>query len=378
MCAVQHRCLIFTSALGFVYGMSATMRRCEGERQEAVTTPSEPDWQSKLMNRLAEAQPQPTLPLSALAGKELFHYTTADGLKGIIEQNCLWATGASYLNDASEVDYGCALLEEVFTDWENANKDNTDALGVQVLTALQGDFKDPQSKLERTTGIYVACFCETDNLLSQWRAYGQTGGYSVGFSMLGSGLRALGVSGLSLLKPENPDFRINLVRVIYDRKKQSERLHRILTDTLPILDEPGIRAEAETEGQKGLAKAFYIAMVIIGHLLLEEIVAFKNEAFAEEQEWRIVVRPRIAARKYVGPKDQNDSEWLHLRATRGLMIPYTRIVPSIPDGMLPITSVRFGPSLDKVRAENSLRMLLSLNGYGHIKKIHGSGIPVLL
>jgi hypothetical protein len=28
---------------------------------------------------------------------------------------------------------------------------------------------------------FVACFCENGNLLSQWRAYARTAGYSIGF-----------------------------------------------------------------------------------------------------------------------------------------------------------------------------------------------------
>jgi len=40
----------------------------------------------------------------------LYHYTTADGLKGIIEKNELWATSAYFLNDSAEITYGYGLL----------------------------------------------------------------------------------------------------------------------------------------------------------------------------------------------------------------------------------------------------------------------------
>ena len=35
--------------------------------------------------------------------KILYHYTTMDGLKGIIASKSLWATKIQYLNDASEL-----------------------------------------------------------------------------------------------------------------------------------------------------------------------------------------------------------------------------------------------------------------------------------
>ena len=36
----------------------------------------------------------------------LYHYTTADGLKGIVQNDELWATSAYYLDDSTEIMYG--------------------------------------------------------------------------------------------------------------------------------------------------------------------------------------------------------------------------------------------------------------------------------
>lgn len=40
----------------------------------------------------------------------LYHYTPAEGLLGIIESQCLHASLAYLLNDASEVSYGCGIV----------------------------------------------------------------------------------------------------------------------------------------------------------------------------------------------------------------------------------------------------------------------------
>jgi len=45
----------------------------------------------------------------------LYHYTSAEGLKGIIENNELWATSAYYLNDSAEMFYGYGVLREVLS-----------------------------------------------------------------------------------------------------------------------------------------------------------------------------------------------------------------------------------------------------------------------
>jgi hypothetical protein len=46
----------------------------------------------------------------------LYHYTTADGLKGIIENDELWATSAYFLNDSAEIIYGCRILKEALDE----------------------------------------------------------------------------------------------------------------------------------------------------------------------------------------------------------------------------------------------------------------------
>jgi hypothetical protein len=51
----------------------------------------------------------------------VYHYTTADGLKGIIEGGVLWATSAYYLNDSTEIMYGYRLLSDVLDDWIKKN-----------------------------------------------------------------------------------------------------------------------------------------------------------------------------------------------------------------------------------------------------------------
>lgn len=44
--------------------------------------------------------------------KILYHYTSLEGLMGIIESKSIWATNVLYLNDASELNYSLKLIEE--------------------------------------------------------------------------------------------------------------------------------------------------------------------------------------------------------------------------------------------------------------------------
>src|SRR3954451_15088828 len=59
---------------------------------------------------------------------ELYHYTTAEGLKGIIEENYLRASSAYFLNDSSEVDYGCRIIKQALNELQQEHRYPTQSL----------------------------------------------------------------------------------------------------------------------------------------------------------------------------------------------------------------------------------------------------------
>lgn len=104
----------------------------------------------------------------------LYHYTTADGLKGIVENDELWATSAYYLNDSTEIMYGYQLIDEALGVWRTKVNSPEDSMAGGLVYSLERQFG--HDYLERNiitiiTPIYLTCFCEEDDLLSQWRAY---------------------------------------------------------------------------------------------------------------------------------------------------------------------------------------------------------------
>src|SRR5579863_7496945 len=130
---------------------------------------------------------RPRTPQQLGPDASLFHYTTADGLKGIIEDNCLHASSAYFLNDSSEIDYGYRVLDGVFEEFEKHRPSWPSILTVRLVRELRQMFSSEAARVKRMKSIYVACFCEDGNLLSQWRAYGQSGGYCLGITAFGEG-----------------------------------------------------------------------------------------------------------------------------------------------------------------------------------------------
>jgi hypothetical protein len=163
----------------------------------------------------------------------LYHYTTADGLKGIVENDELWATSAYYLNDSTEIMYGYQLIDEALDVWKKKANPPEDSIAGGLLYSLQRQFGHDYLKRNIITPIYLTCFCEEDNLLSQWRGYGQSGGYSVGFRVLSEGI----VCGL---KPEPSGYSARCVKVEYDRGEQLRRILELLDFLVPIMDDPKV------------------------------------------------------------------------------------------------------------------------------------------
>ena len=58
----------------------------------------------------------------------LYHYTTAEGLRGIIEDKAIWASDYRFLNDATEFEYGMSLFDKIFVSFR-------DALGLTLWTS---------------------------------------------------------------------------------------------------------------------------------------------------------------------------------------------------------------------------------------------------
>src|SRR2546423_10494745 len=46
----------------------------------------------------------------------LYHYTSADGLLGMLQGRQLWATNVRFMNDTSELAYGIRLVREVLQE----------------------------------------------------------------------------------------------------------------------------------------------------------------------------------------------------------------------------------------------------------------------
>jgi hypothetical protein len=298
----------------------------------------------------------------------LHHYTTADGLKGIIEKNELWATSAYFLNDSAEITYGYGLLKEVLDDWLAKNPRPEESVTLGLARGLRKLFGDDLLNRNLIRPIYLACFCEDDNLLSQWRTYGQSGGYSLGFRVppdivfAGQGF-----------KPEPNTYTSKWAKVEYDRNEQAKKCSTILDPLLAIFDDPDTARAVTIVADHPLVGSSKIFSAI-ADILLEESVSFKNEAFEVEKEWRVVVRQRELTKQ--GTDDGGKTPLsLHFRTSQGMLVPYVKLIPPDPAKKMPIACIRSGPTLDKTTAGMAVCLMLDSNGFSGVQ-VRGSDISV--
>jgi hypothetical protein len=102
-----------------------------------------------------------------------FHYTDYNAFASIVMKRDLWLTDAGFSNDAEELEHGRLFIDKTLR--EQAEDGITRevrqlAQDVAELEAKAKDRKDPPE------AAYVCCFCESGDLLSQWRGYAAHGG----------------------------------------------------------------------------------------------------------------------------------------------------------------------------------------------------------
>src|SRR5262245_27640205 len=101
---------------------------------------------------------------------ELFHFTDAAGLLGILTNRTIWASFVESLNDVSEMQYGIALARTVL---ESEPADVDPAFRSTVVRFLDPAEADSVFRVEWRP--FVVSFCERVDLAVHWLHYGRDG-----------------------------------------------------------------------------------------------------------------------------------------------------------------------------------------------------------
>ena len=303
---------------------------------------------------------------------ELFHYTGINGLQGILESQSLWATHSSFLNDTTEIEAFKKILPDILrpamikTVDRIQKKPNGQALiephggidgAVQFLSSTINDILYDVFR-NHHEDIYIASFCTHKNdeenqhgSLSQWRGYGQDGGYAIVFDgkLLDNFLAQERV---------NSGWYINSHRVAYSPFKSDElsyeKFREELGEDLDILS-------------INIGKYFEIqSPELFEHLYAPYVrcaCSYKHWGFHEENEVRIIALPQMNAvveeLKTQGLLAHAKERHYHVRGdTQVPCIHLFEGITQLPDNPLPITRIIVGPHRDKEKRQHAVESLL--------------------
>lgn len=279
----------------------------------------------------------------------LYHYTNASGLLGIIESSRIWATDYRFLNDSSEIQYAVSLFHKII---EKRLLDTDD----DITTEFFERCLEKGIAFDGFPKCHMACFCEKDNLLNQWRVYTSAGGgYAIGF------------------QPKN--FRVNdgheeivtnnytILKIEYNEDKQKSLIEEVINLTLTCLNQ-FTKGQSVKEAEKIIEKCCHFVRVQTA----EYLMSFKHPAFAVEEEWRLCHLSGSPYDKHIKYRDGQYG-----------LTPYVNVnlCPKVGENAhkLPITRITHGPGKDPEIIHSILKQMLSSKFYSNVE-VSGSKIPV--
>lgn len=249
--------------------------------------------------------------------KEIFHYTSAEGLCGIITTRLLFACDVFCMQDPSEFQQGKSVLMDVL-------KTRSDKVSRSLLAGFSENPLFPHTG--KNWSVYSVSFCGTQDLLGQWRAYGGVGGYAIGMPLA------------ALLKHPR---RFTVLRMLYDAGKQCQVFDQLVSESIKIFERyrwPGQEDKLLTE---------------IGRYLIMSIFNMKNPAFRGEDEWRILMLEPY----------ENVNLPVRYRISSGRIVPYIELQLETDW----ISRIVFGPTVARYPNENAITRMLSASGFESVK-----------
>ncbi|HKF82105.1 MAG TPA: DUF2971 domain-containing protein [Solirubrobacterales bacterium] len=333
----------------------------------------------------ARAGSEQLTAMSSSPPRRLYHYTSLRGLMGICSSTEIWASDVRFVNDASELTYASELIGTEVAAAINDSK------RIAQHVHLHPDIANPFQVVRP----FIACFCEEADLLSQWRGYGaRESAYSLGFDL--DQIANFGAS------PRNTVVQ----KVVYDPEQQRGAVRLAMQIWI---------ATAETildEGQLEPSDLFpYPAIGALQDALIEHHLCFKNPAFAEEKEWRLIKIVDLNEELGLIDDQRRKARWLETkrqveefnpegapfeipslpaRGAEGLeicfrrsaatLVPYVRVplqdAAGVFTGLLPLWEVIQGPCPDPALSLESLELYLRSVGYGVHTEIQTSQVPL--
>ncbi len=231
-----------------------------------------------------------------------YHYTTMDGLFGIIDDKCVRATHIEYLNDPSEDKY----FKDILDDYLNRNS-NAKKIHNILYNEWYGANFDAKEK-------FIVSFSKSSDALPMWNFYAKGNGVNI---------------GLNLKKVVNrlqkKKIFVQKIEMIYTEKKQlkylktffnkylvlSENVEKNVKKLFVLESMDGIKFGEKTQERYEKMQDSILCYMNEYDLLKKR---FKHIAYSNEEEIRLIVE-----------YDEDINRIRHRTTRNGLVIPFIEI-----------------------------------------------------
>lgn len=319
------------------------------------------------MNASAAPLFEDAWPEYQVTSSSVFHYTSAAGLLGMIEQGQLWASEAGGLNDHAEITAGRNFLREA---WRVRPQEIAAAVGDESATLLEQMITGMGSDWWSTgpEGVFVLCASTAADDANQWRLYADHGrGFSieldaqVNYELVPVQSRPR-TPRLQALKAMSGAIPVSPWRsVLYEDARRNEALSLVLAR---------IR-ENSAQFDSSLSDALQLlATSSSGGRALDALCQLiKAPGFAGENEARIVIAFRTSSLS---------EDFVHFRAAgtgivRTVYLHQMDSPQSEPNGtgkpMLPIKRIILGPAQRYDLSAPAIKALLARHGYKDVEVV---------
>ena len=243
----------------------------------------------------------------------LYHYCTPSAFQAICETRSVRFSDVFSMNDFMEMHWGYEV-------WQSVARKTISDLGKDFIDSVDSVLALANTKVLPLT----ACFSTQGDVLSQWRAYAADGcGFCIGFDA-----------------KHMTQLAARPLQVLYDRELQEQELERAIR----VIHD--VHKEADSNIDEFVDICASVAC---------DLAAYKNPAFAEESEVRllhIVVfehdNNRVKLKTAGGTAFEKHVEpaALGFRMRGSLPVPHVDMSIVSPSGSHPIREVLMGPKND--------------------------------
>ncbi len=237
------------------------------------------------------------------------HYTTYEGLCGILRTQKLWATHYKFLNDSSELSHGRQHIADIF-------KKNISSLpDTDRFFNVNSDTLDIIWNLLSPQEFFITSFCGIpknddtynlgmDGLLSQWRGYGNNKGFAIVFDskILAESYQRFSKKCKEHLgtdqEPECKDCSIRFFgygfnKVLYENDLQMQSTDSDIREMSKIIDD--FAKSSMDDIENGREQVEVDSMMMTKFIKAVHFIFFsiKHRAFHQENEIRFFCTNRI-------------------------------------------------------------------------------------